>query len=230
MSRIDWDVWTPHLPEGLRLETGPVEDHLADLPLAEQALVVTAVKSRREEFSSARFLAHRLLAEEGEPEQPILCATDRSPLWPKGWLGSLTHGRRSCAAAVARKGEGIGGVGIDLEELRPVREDLFAEILSEEELKRFTRAGSEHEVVSHVLACFSIKEAVYKAMFPLGNAGLGFDAMEVLHFHADGRVTIRAQAPLEERLQGCALPQVLHLRQNDVLLSLAWLGSDAAAR
>ena len=226
---VDLASWRAQLPEALRLDIAPVADHLSDLPVAEQALVVAAVRSRREEFSSARHLAHRMLSREGVALQPILCGLDRSPLWPKGWLGSLTHGRKWCAAALAPIGKAMDGVGIDLEEVRPIREDLFGEILTPSERKRWTEQSSPNSLADRVLACFSIKEAVYKAMHPVGNHGLGFQAMEVLRFDPTGKVHLQAHDDLLQRLAGRALPQVLHLRQNDVHLSLAWLGSDVGS-
>jgi len=228
-SPVDLAPWRAQLPEALQLDIAPVADHLADLPVAEQALVVAAVRSRREEFSSARHLAHHMLAREGVALQPILCDLDRSPLWPKGWLGSLTHGRKWCAAALAPMGKAVDGVGIDLEEVRPIQEDLFGEILTPSELERWTKQSSPGDLAHRALACFSIKEAVYKAMHAVGNQGLGFQAMEVLRFEPTGKVHIQAHDDLLRRLEGRALPQVLYLRQNDVHLSLAWLSSDVAS-
>lgn len=223
---LDLTPWNPQLPTGLVLDVAAVQDHMADIPLAEQALVIAAVRSRREEFSSARHLAHRLLEKQGEAMHPILTDLDRSPLWPKGWLGSLSHGRKWCAAVLARSGGGLKGVGIDLEEIRPIREDLYAEILTESEMQEMRRSKAPATHAAHVLSCFSIKEAVYKAMHPIGNHGLGFQAMQIRRLESTGKVHMQALEELQERLQGHALPEVLHLRQNDVILSLAWLGSD----
>lgn len=167
------------LPSGLLLEIAPVEDHLQKLPTEEQALVEHAVASRRHEFSSARFLAHQLLDELGEPRLPLMQQADRAPAWPAHVIGSLSHSQKWSAAAVSLANDELHGIGVDIEDQRPLGDNLFVEILTPRELAFMHETVASSAQSARVLAVFSIKEAIYKCMAPLGNAGLGFHAMEL---------------------------------------------------
>ena len=211
------------LPEGVFLELGKVHDATPALYAEEQALVAKAVESRRNEFSSARALAHQLLRQLGFPSAPLLCLEDRSPDWPPSILGSLSHSRKQCAALLARKSESLIGLGVDVEDHRPLKQNLFAEILTHAEIVNMQAALPEQEHATHVLAIFGIKEAVFKAMHALGNHGLGFHAMEVDVLKDKSRPIIFPLTDLQQRLpQGC-LPEVHHLRQDEILLSVVLL-------
>lgn len=171
------------LPTGVLLDVASVVDRVDELLPEERVLVESAVESRRNEFSSARCLARKLLAELGHAEQALLPAADRSPIWPQGVLGSLSHGRRYCAATVAALDSSarpqLLGLGVDLEDIRSLRTALFTELLTQRELKQLNPADSQEQQAQQVLAAFSIKEAVYKAMSPINNDGLAFHDVEI---------------------------------------------------
>ncbi|MGB0952230.1 MAG: 4'-phosphopantetheinyl transferase family protein [Planctomycetota bacterium] len=211
----------------LRVEVAAVADHHAALHGEEQALVSQAVASRRQEFSSGRLLAHQLLQAADRDVPALLALEDRSPAWPDGILGSISHSRRWCAAAIAPQQRGLLGVGIDVEDARPFASDLEEVILTARERAWLTQ--SQADGPSLALSAFSIKEAVYKAVHPCGNVGLGFHAME-LDFREDPqRPQLLPSADLLRRLPEATLPQVHHLRQNDVLLSLVLIADRLAS-
>lgn len=211
------------LPDGVLLETSAVHDATGEICAEEQAMVATAVDSRRFEFSSARVLAHKILNQLGRNQGPLLSHPDRSPAWPQGVLGSLSHSRTQCAALIAEQKPQLLGLGVDVEDLRPMKPNLFAEILTRAEMECMTSTVPENLHVAHVLTIFGIKEAVYKAMLPLGNQGLGFHAMEVDVLSDPLQPKVRPLADLQQRLPlGCLL-QVLHHRQDKILLSVVIL-------
>ena len=186
-------------------------------------MVATAVDSRRFEFSSARVLAHKVLQQLGHDHGPLLALQDRSPNWPQGVLGSLSHSRTQCAALIAEQQPHLLGLGVDVEDIRPLKPNLFAEILTTAEMETMAKAVPEALHAIHALTIFGIKEAVYKAMLPLGNQGLGFHAMEVDALSDPSQPKIRALAALQQRLPLGCLPQILHLREDEFLLSVAVL-------
>jgi len=211
------------LPNSLLFAIAPVRDCYSQLQPEEQAVIERAVDSRRHEFSSARILAHTLLTELGRGMEPLLPLPDRSPAWPQGILGSLSHSRLWCAAALAPNSKELVGVGVDIEDLRPLRSDLFAEILTPQELQSLQHDVPPQDLSARVLAVFSIKEAVYKCLYPFGNSGLGFHAMEV-YFHADlNRPQIIPMEGLQERLPPGACLQAYWLQQGEVILSVVTL-------
>ena len=107
---------------------------LPDVPLvgAEQEIVANAVEVRRREFATARHCARAALKELGVPPVPIGRRQDRSPIWPPGIAGSITHCEGYRAAAVARSAE-WEGIGIDAEPDGPLPEETCRLILRVEE-------------------------------------------------------------------------------------------------
>lgn len=211
------------LPQSLLLEVAPVKDHLADLLPEERDIVAHAVASRRCEFSSARYLAHRLLREIGCFPQPLLLLDDRSPSWPQGVLGSLSHSRHWCAALITQIGGKILGVGVDLEDQRPLRAELFPEILTLREREALATIESREQQSVQALASFSLKEAVYKCMYPVGNTGLGFHAVEVSTPYSPSHPQLLPLDDLQRRLPNNSLLNAYQLRQNDAVLSVVLL-------
>jgi 4'-phosphopantetheinyl transferase EntD len=220
------------LPSTVLLRAAPVQDHLQDLPVEEQKLVAHAVTSRRHEFSSARFLAHQLLEELGEPRLPLLAQADRAPAWPKHVIGSLSHSRTWAAAAVCLADHELLGIGVDIEDQRPLEEHLFAELLTPTELRVLRTTVTPQEQSARVLAIFSLKEALYKCMAPLGNAELGFHAVEVDFSNCESvadsvngvlRPRLVPQTDLLRRLPSKQAPEAYFLQRSDVLFSVVTL-------
>lgn len=152
-------------------------DPAAELLPEEQSLVAKAVEKRRLEVANVRTAARRALARIGVPAVPILHGNKGEPLWPAGIVGSLTHTRGYCAAAVADAGK-IRSLGIDAEEHDRLPEGVLEVVTLPEErvmLQRL-RTGPHWDRL-----LFSAKESVYKAWFPLTGRWLGFE---------DARITI----------------------------------------
>lgn len=219
----DLELLRSRLPDGVVLEVGSVHNAMNELCPEEQAMVAQAVESRRFEFSSARSLAHQILNALGREKTPLLAHKDRSPAWPKGVLGSLSHSRKHCAALIADKHPLLLGLGVDIEDQRLMKPNLFEEILTSAELDQMKAALPEDQHATHVLAIFGIKEAVFKAMWPLINHGLGFHAMEVDALTNPSQPKVKPLAGLQQRLPLGCLPQVHHFRRSDLLLSVAVL-------
>ena len=211
------------LPARVVLEVGAVHNAMEKLCLEEQAMVAQAVETRRFEFSSARVLAHKVMLQLGHAAAPLLAHPDRSPAWPDGIVGSLSHSRKYCAALIATKHPQLLGLGVDIEDLRPLNPNLFDEILTPTEIDIMQTLLPEERHAIHVLSIFGIKEAVFKAMLPLGNHGLGFHAMEADVLTDPSQPKVKALADLQRRLPLGCLPRVHHIRQNEAFLSVAVL-------
>jgi 4'-phosphopantetheinyl transferase EntD len=134
--------------------TSPFED--------EMTLVATAGTERRAEVLTGRTLARAALAEIGGPEGPIGRRTDRSPDWPEGFGGSISHAGGWCLVVVAALPAGWG-IGIDVEDDRPLPAEVAARVLLPAER---TRLAGGTPIRGETVA-FSAKESVFKAVNPL---------------------------------------------------------------
>lgn len=143
---------------------------------AEQALVEGAAQTRVEQFTAGRVCSRAALGRFGVASTtPILRSDDRAPIWPPGFVGSISHTDAWCAAVVARE-QDVRSLGIDLEPSTPLKEALWRRVCTPAERERLcelTGAGLTAKVI------FSVKEAVYKCQYPLTEKFLGFHAVEV---------------------------------------------------
>jgi len=100
-----------------------------DLFPEELQAMARATPARRYEFALGRRCAREALALLGGPRVAIPVGRFRDPVWPFGYVGSITHCRGFCAAAAARTPPGnsscgIRGIGLDSEPAMPLPEEL----------------------------------------------------------------------------------------------------------
>ena len=105
---------------------------------------------------------------------------DGVPAWPAGTTGSISHGAGRAAALVALTRD-WRGLGIDLErQLSAERAARLArEILSGEELQR-AEGLTPQAFAQRVTLTFSLKESLFKALFPLVRRRFYFHDAELL--------------------------------------------------
>lgn len=150
----------------------------APLYPAEAAVVRRAVHSRRREFATGRACARRALAQLGVPEAPLLRDPRGAPTWPHGFIGSITHCAGYCGSAVARSVD-LASLGIDAEVHAPLPEGVLQLVATPRERRDIRRLSAEVPGVYWDRLLFSIKEAVYKAWYPLTGRWMGFEDVEV---------------------------------------------------
>jgi 4'-phosphopantetheinyl transferase EntD len=180
-------LFRPLLPDAVLIaEMVPGDADPSALPLPERSLIERAVEHRRQEFAAGRLLARALLHDAGAQTAVLLSDSDRVPTWPHAVVGSITHCRSLCAVAVAPRAVSAG-IGIDVEPARPLDEGLHAMILREAERSRIDALPPELRSLGAILV-FSIKEAVYKAIYPERRQFLDFQQVEVEFTGEDGFV------------------------------------------
>ena len=163
---------------GPEVETEEVDPHTVQggLLKSEEALVEGAAQTRIEQFSAGRVCSRIALGRLGvAATTPLLRGEDRAPIWPPGFIGSISHTDTWCAAAVART-EDVRSLGIDLESSTPLKEALLKRVCTPKErdwLHELPAPGVTGKIL------FSAKEAVYKCQYPLSNQFLGFHAVEI---------------------------------------------------
>lgn len=125
---------------------------------------------RRDEFLLGRICAN--LAHNKHFARPLFdlpYSVDRSPFWPSGVVGSITHSRDYVSAAVGSS-EFLNGVGIDFEELGRTKLELKSHITNSLDLQSHPNFPNE-ELLTLI---FSIKESLYKALYPQVHQFFGF--------------------------------------------------------
>lgn len=158
------------------VETAEAFGDVVGAPLfpEERAVLGQAVPKRRNEFATVRLCARTALSKLGVPAAPILPGPRGAPAWPAGAIGSMTHCDRYRAAAVALRPHGLT-IGIDAEPHTPLPSGLLPDIAVDEELPALRRLAAAWPGVCFDRLLFTIKEAVYKAWFPLTHRFLDFD-------------------------------------------------------
>lgn len=164
---------------------------MQDDPLhpAEATRLPRMSEKRRREFALGRACARRALARLGIHDFALRNDADRAPIWPEGVVGSLTHCRGLCAAAVARRGA-LLGLGLDAEPLRALTPRLLERICTVRErahLAALPNAGPD----GWGIVAFSAKESFYKCYYPLARSFLGFHDVDLTIDAAAGRFRVR---------------------------------------
>lgn len=147
-----------------------------------QGLPQKATKRQRE-FAAGRSCAAVLLNRWDVAEE-VGVAKDRSPIWPDGFVGSISHSDRWVWAAVA-KSEDRPAIGIDTEiVVSPEACDMLdSDIVTEPERLVIESLGLSPQV-AFTLA-FSAKEAFYKCWYPITESFFEFKQVAIQSCTAD---------------------------------------------
>ncbi|MHC8365800.1 4'-phosphopantetheinyl transferase family protein [Pseudomonas sp. ZT5P21] len=155
------------------------------------ATIQRSVAKRQAEFLAGRICARAALQQlEGLNVVPAI-GEDRAPVWPAHITGSITHSTGRAAAIVAQKNH-WRGLGMDLENLLNLEraERLAGEILTPPELQRMA-AGPRDQLAMLVTLTFSVKESLFKALYPIVQQRFYFEHAEVLEWSEAGEVRVR---------------------------------------
>ncbi|MBP5945608.1 4'-phosphopantetheinyl transferase [Pseudomonas anatoliensis] len=150
-----------------------------------------SVAKRQAEFLAGRICARAALQQlQGSGVVPPI-GEDRAPVWPAHICGSITHSTGRAAAIVANK-QHWRGLGMDLENLlnRERAERLAGEILTAPEMQRMA-AASPDQLALWVTLTFSVKESLFKALYPIVQKRFYFEHAEVLEWTEAGSVRLR---------------------------------------
>jgi 4'-phosphopantetheinyl transferase EntD len=183
-------------PPLVAVEVG-FHDPLDPLEPVEAEAVARAGDKRRTEFRAGRHCARRALGLLGFPRAPIPQERSRTPRWPAGVVGSISHSGNlewgHAVAVVARASE-VRALGVDIERERALDPELWERVLTPAE-QRFvaTLPSGEREQVALVMFC--AKECVHKCQFPLLGVPLEFHEVNLRLDLAAQRFTVRSTHP-----------------------------------
>jgi len=145
----------------------------------------------------AEFLAGRICA-----QQALFCLTgtphtlrqgnDRLPSWPRGCVGSISHSNALAAAVVACRTD-YRSVEMDLEHAildKDCTDELICSIQTPAEWKRLAALHTLTRGQALTLV-FSIKESVFKALYPLTHTYFDFKDVELIRCNASGKTGLQ---------------------------------------
>ncbi len=167
-------------PAGVVVEVATAADEDERLLFeAELALMGSMIPARRREFASGRNTARRALAQLGIPPSPLLRqGTGRDIAWPAGLIGSISHTRGLCAVACARISSQLQSLGLDVEQPGLLGDDIVPTVCRSDELQMLA-AFPQPWPSDWPRLLFVMKEAAYKAWYPVTRREISFQEMRV---------------------------------------------------
>ncbi|MBK5012399.1 4'-phosphopantetheinyl transferase superfamily protein [Pseudomonas sp. S60] len=194
---------------------GPDDFHRAGV--IPSASLQRSVAKRQAEYLAGRVCARAALQRLDGRDHVPATHEDRSPVWPAGIRGSITHGKGWAAAVVAAQAS-CQGLGLDQEALLDDEraERLMGEILTPMELERLDRS----QLGMTVTLTFSLKESLFKTLYPLTGQRFYFEHAELLDWSADGLARLRLLTDLSPQWRHGAVLQGQFCLQAGHLLSL----------
>lgn len=165
------------LPQGVAVVARDPREAPAAVDPVEQGAVKNAVPRRVAEFHAGRAAARAAMVELAFPPAPVAMGADRAPIWPEGVTGSISHTDKACVAVVGDSRD-WAGIGVDLEEATALDPLLVAQVCSKSEQAWLgLQPPKDRGLMAKLM--FSIKEAAYKAQYPLTGKLFGFDGMRI---------------------------------------------------
>lgn len=143
----------------------------------EAPAMITMAPARRREYTAGRIAAHEAMGQVSTTQEPVIRGQDRSPIWPAGIVGSISHSKKHSIAAVA-SADDVQSLGVVLEpdvELEPY---MYREVCSPEEMKwleqqPFDRRGNLAKLI------FCAKGCTYKCQLPLTRRLLWYNSLQI---------------------------------------------------
>jgi 4'-phosphopantetheinyl transferase EntD len=146
-------------------------DEFALLP-EEFSGFATSVDKVRRASGAARIVARDLLSRFGHHNRAIVKSSSGVPVWPNGIVGSLAHDAEVAIAAIAER-HNYSSLGVDVEPAEALDPDLLDLVATKAELLQIHLDPCRGRLL------FGVKEAVYKAVYPLEGIFLDHHDVEV---------------------------------------------------
>lgn len=130
-----------------------------------------AVVKRKAEYLAGRFCCAQLLAQYGVNRE-VGKNSDRSPCWPLGISGAISHGDNQAIAMITSQ---LGVYpGVDIETFNPsVLREIADSIVSPAEAEWLNSQPIDADFA--LLLAFSAKESLFKALYPTVQLFFGFE-------------------------------------------------------
>lgn len=191
-SELDSSFYFGVIPDAEGDRKSFIEQHKNWLP--EPLLSATA--SRQAEFITGRHCSAAALQDFGFEQHLVGYNPDRSPLWPPGIRGAISHKHQ---IAIAMASDSADFIGLDIEtELAGSRvERIKSKIIDDQEEAIIRTSGTEF--ISGFTQVFSAKETLYKAIYPYLGRYLGFSTSKLKQI-SERSLTLELREDLAQEL------------------------------
>lgn len=179
------------------------------------------VEERKAEFLAGRLCASNSLRQFREAGHNILIGSYRNPIWPSGYIGSISH-TNGYAIAVVDTERNLFGLGIDIEKI--ISMETIAEIqeviVNAREVELLTKLNISFAIAFSLI--FSMKESFFKAVYHQVKCYFDFSAIEVCDFDTQNKqATFRLNLSLHPKLRRDIVYQAkYHLIDDQYIASL----------
>ena len=194
--------------------------HLRALSACAPALppaIQRAPLKRQIEFLAGRRCAERALRSAGCVQPGLLgIANDRTPLWPAGYTGSISHDD-GLAIAVASAATNVA-IGVDIQ--RP--------IVSADPVQLSVGSEREHRLIAHpqaATALWTLKESLFKSLSARIEGRCGFRDFELVGFdRTRGLAQLKLVRPIGSGLPAASIHAARLIRAGTRFgaLALSW--------
>ncbi|KJY78338.1 4'-phosphopantetheinyl transferase family protein [Vibrio nigripulchritudo] len=142
-----------------------LDSHSSELAIELPQEMNRAVPKRKAEFTAGRVVAREALQDLGVTHTKLPIGEHRAPIWPKGYLGSISHTDNLALATVARDSE-VSMLGLDVENLidESQVQTLMPMFVSDAEMDWQQTSGLTPQQFATLI--FSAKESAFKAIYP----------------------------------------------------------------
>nr|CBX81215.1 putative phosphopantetheinyl transferase [Erwinia amylovora ATCC BAA-2158] len=142
-----------------------------------------SVNKRRAEYLVSRYGLQQALASLGIARFVLGNDENRAPIWPAGIAGSLSHTHQQVCALLTRDDNLL--LGIDCEQMMTLdtASGMQSMLINQRERERLEQCSLPF---NHALTVvFSLKESLYKALYPRLKQFMDFSAAEVMECYPD---------------------------------------------
>ena len=155
-----------------------------------------SVFKRRAEYLAGRIISRVAQIELGVEGQ-VRIGLDGSPIWPQGLSRSISHARSRCACLVVPELKGSPGIDIEMiASQSEISTILFTTIDGQE--RNIIESGDNLAV--NATLCFSAKETLFKALYPIVRRRFGFECARLTSLPRRGRVQLTLTEVLHPHL------------------------------
>jgi len=164
--------------------------------------IAQARVERKNEYLCGRVLAQAVLNHHFSLDQPITSMHEPLPIWPSHVLGSISHSQNKLIVALSNNAIYLG---IDIEHW--VTSEFAKEsahlILTPSEFALWkTRACEFFDFAGYVSLIFSIKESLYKAVYPTAKQYIDFLEASIIDINFENQtLTLNFLLEIQQRYQ-----------------------------